>query len=345
MRDLLFLLILFAAAGALSGLVWLRKSAWTWCLGAGALVFGSGVLALMLAGSVSFTFIRLLCHLLFIGLPLYLLLSPWRLSVGWRRISLAKGVALALIGGYAFFVEPRWLEVSLHTIHSPLIKAPLRVVVLADIQTDKVGDYERQAFLKARALQADLVLLPGDYVQEGDQLKRARVSADFNALMKSLGYQPRLGAFAVEGDMENGMWPELFAGSVITPLTRTQVLDLGPLELAGLDLRDSRVGAVLPPKRKYRIVVGHAPDFALRPPSGDLFLAGHTHGGQIKLPFIGPLLTLSLVPRAWAGGGLVDLPGGQKLIVSRGVGHERGPAPRLRFLCRPEIVVVDLLPD
>ena len=76
----------------------------------------------------------------------------------------------------------------------------------------------------------------------------------------------------------------------------------------------------------------------------DLLVTGHTHGGQVRLPLIGPLMTLSRIPRAWAAG-LTELPGGGKLLVSRGLGMERGYAPRIRFLCRPELMVIDLVPE
>ena len=75
----------------------------------------------------------------------------------------------------------------------------------------------------------------------------------------------------------------------------------------------------------------------------DLLLAGHTHGGQVQLPGIGPLLTLYGVPRDWASG-LTEIHPGQYLLVSRGIGLERGNAPRLRFLCRPELIVIYLEP-
>jgi predicted MPP superfamily phosphohydrolase len=81
----------------------------------------------------------------------------------------------------------------------------------------------------------------------------------------------------------------------------------------------------------------------LGPVQADLLIAGHTHGGQVRLPFIGPLVTFSRVPRAWAAG-LTRLSEDRTLIVSRGVGMERMDAPRLRFLCRPEIVVIDVQP-
>lgn len=74
-----------------------------------------------------------------------------------------------------------------------------------------------------------------------------------------------------------------------------------------------------------------------------MLVAGHTHGGQVRLPGIGPLITLSAVPRSRAAG-VIHPASGATRVVSRGLGMERGPAPRLRFLCRPEIVVIDVVP-
>ena len=91
-------------------------------------------------------------------------------------------------------------------------------------------------------------------------------------------------------------------------------------------------------------MLGHCPDFALGDVHADLLVAGHCHGGQVRLPFWGALVTFSRVPRAWTGGELIQRPGGGRLLISRGIGMERGRAPRLRFLCRPQLVVIDVLP-
>ena len=59
------------------------------------------------------------------------------------------------------------------------------------------------------------------------------------------------------------------------------------------------------------------------------------------MPFFGPLLTLSDVPRHVAAGGVHEL-GPVRVHVSRGVGMERGSAPQIRFFCPPEICLLTL---
>jgi uncharacterized protein len=96
------------------------------------------------------------------------------------------------------------------------------------------------------------------------------------------------------------------------------------------------------PFADYRLVISHAPDFidALTTPI-DLALAGHTHGGQVVLPLFGPPTTAIRLPRKYAGG-LNDF-NGTPIHVSRGIGMERGFDIPVRFLCPPEIGIIDLM--
>src|SRR5262249_55583816 len=158
-----------------------------------------------------------------------------------------------------------------------------------------------------------------------------------NRLLRDVGLAPRLGAYAVRGDVESpdtAEWQAIFAGLPVRCFEDTTQVELPGLRLTLLDPDDARNQELrLPPTDEFQPLVGHAPDYALSSVDADLLLAGHTHGGQVRLPFIGPLVTLSHVPRAWAGGGVTPLDGGRTLIVSRGIGMERVCAPRLRFLC------------
>jgi predicted MPP superfamily phosphohydrolase len=91
-----------------------------------------------------------------------------------------------------------------------------------------------------------------------------------------------------------------------------------------------------------RILLYHSPELMPQVAACgiDLYLCGHTHGGQVRLPLIGALLTSSKLGRQYVMG--LYRRGRTHLYVSRGVGLEGLSAPRVRFLCRPEITLVTL---
>jgi len=98
-----------------------------------------------------------------------------------------------------------------------------------------------------------------------------------------------------------------------------------------------------------RVLLAHTPDAvntiqqdAELSDSIDLVICGHTHGGQVAIPFIGPIMNNTSLPRRIAGGGLHEW-GGVRMYVSRGIGLERGGARQLRFFARTEITVLDFV--
>lgn len=256
-----------------------------------------------------------------------------------RARSLGQAVlALLLIGVgvWSFVVEPRWLDVHVEPLPGP----KLRVALVADIQADEVDAHTAAAFAAVRDAQPDLVLYAGDYLQLPAGPAFDAEAEALRALVATLS--PRLGSVAVRGDVDPDTWAASFAGTGVRIIEHSTTLPLDGLTVTALDTDDSRSGRPPVPRVEgFHIVFGHAPDFVLAEPEGDLFLAGHTHGGQVRLPWFGPLLTFSNVPRAMAAG-LSHLPRGGSLYVSRGIGMERRDAPRLRFNCRPEVVIFDL---
>ena len=97
----------------------------------------------------------------------------------------------------------------------------------------------------------------------------------------------------------------------------------------------------------YTIFLHHKPDAVDelhgREPGQrvDLFLCGHTHGGQVRLPLWGAVITLSKYHKRFERG-LYEFEG-VPMYVSQGVGCQGGSAPPVRFLCRPEVAVIDLV--
>ncbi len=90
------------------------------------------------------------------------------------------------------------------------------------------------------------------------------------------------------------------------------------------------------------VLLNHTPDLieAAARQRLDLYVAGHTHGGQIRLPGYGALVTFSAYGKRYEAG--YYRMAATNLYVSRGLGMEgSGNAPRVRFLCSPEIVVLE----
>ncbi|MCC6408787.1 MAG: metallophosphoesterase [Planctomycetes bacterium] len=279
-----------------------------------------------------------------------------------RERELARGVRLvawlglagAPLGVWATFVEPkRLVEERVDVLLDPSVapSEPLRIAVLADLQSADVDEHLRRAVRAALAFEPHLILMPGDLIQRRgapEEIARA-----FHELVLPL--QAPLGTYFVLGNTDH---VELVHRALAGTPVRLLVDQTVSLQFGGRRIVIGGAGKLPsdPETREFvaefdrrrgdelRILISHFPDVLLPldgKPGIHLTVAGHTHGGQIQVPFVGPLLTLSDVPRAVAGGGLHELHG-RPIYVSRGVGCERMCAPTVRFLCPPEVSLLTL---
>lgn len=303
---------------------------------------------------------RLMAQALFGELPLIAAgLALWHARAAQPIRAAALGVvSLLVLAVYvdAYHVEPHQLRVRRYLVergnNGPEARA-IRILHITDIQTPRVGPHEERALRTGMQYAPDLIVLTGDYVQ--DEMGRPteeQAKHDLRALMARLHFEAPLGVFATEGDA--GLpCRDVFAETIVRCLVDESTLVALPggdtMTVTGLSGRRGRVrdGAWLAallgraPRADHRVFIAHAPDFIDSLPAPvDLVLAGHTHGGQVVVPFFGPPRTSSRLPRRYAGG-LHDYRG-TWLHVSRGVGMERGFAPPVRFLCPPEISVLDV---
>ena len=270
-------------------------------------------------------------------------------ALAWTSLVLVPiAIDATLIEPYRLVTERTSVPVS----RARAGKRPITIAVLADIQCMFVGDREREAVRRVMDARPDLIVLPGDLVQVGTH-RLPEILDDFHALLAPL--DAPLGVYFVQGNCETKEDARrLLAG------TRVRFLDdevvertLGDrrVSVCGVDLafsspraREALHAIESAPGDDVRIVLAHRPDVIDALPSGsrvDLIVCGHTHGGQVLIPFFGPPITLSDVPRSIAAGGLHVLDG-KTIYVSRGIGWEHGHAPRVRFLCPPEVSVLTL---
>jgi predicted MPP superfamily phosphohydrolase len=327
----------------------------------GALAFGVASLIAPLLGDVRFAQIRFLAQTLFGEgvLVLAWLVVAWTRRRRWTASAASTALLIALLAVYwdAYHHTPENLRVLHHVLdrtRSPQ-RGTLRVLHLSDLQVWRVGPYEARVVREAMDLQPDLILMTGDYVHPRLTGDGREISGRLRALLRREHLSAPLGVFAVGGDTDGGN-EQLFDGLGVRWLANEHAIVPLPrgmrLVLVGLTRASSRMkGAHTPfapvdraPTGDLFFVMGHGPDYVMAVAGRrriDLALAGHTHGGQVVLPFLGPPLVLTRLPRAYAAGGLTDYRG-VPLHVSRGTGMERGSAPQLRFLCPPEICLIEV---
>ncbi|MBI1251457.1 MAG: metallophosphoesterase [Alphaproteobacteria bacterium] len=301
-----------------------------------------------------------------VSLPI-LIFGAWRLAKRWRDlrprtrwIAFTVLTALELVywcNVYAWFVEPNRLVVRRYDIESPnWTGAPLTIAAIGDIHV--VSPHvppERVARIVARAnaLDADLVVLLGDYV--GGHTRMVRREPEERAqIAEGLSYlaalDAPLGVVAVIGNHDvwydrQAVTSALQEAGVATLWNQNVMIDRDAGAFALVGLEDEVTGA--PDYARARegadagapeIVLSHSPDvFPGIPATPALTLAAHTHCGQVTIPLIGRPVVPSHFGQRYACGRIEEE--GKQMIVTGGIGTS---ILALRFLNPPEIALITL---
>lgn len=253
---------------------------------------------------------------------------------------------------YSLFIEPSRLTVSRITVSVPGLKQSARIVQLSDIHVERTSRRELALPGLIDSLQPDMIVMTGDYLNESYR-KDQTAQQDLRDLIIQL-HAP-LGIYAVNGNVESRTnMHNLFTG-VDVHLLDNEVIRIPQFgehfTLVGLDYsiwyEDEVILTDLMSQVKpddFTLLLYHTPDLAYSAEDLgiDLYLTGHTHGGQFRLPFYGALITDTRYHKEFEMG-LYHLDG-TTMYVSRGIGMAGGVAPRIRFLSPPEVVVIDLVP-
>lgn len=286
---------------------------------------------------------------------LALLRLPFMFLPFWWVIGFQIVGSLLVISG--FYIEPFRLDV--HSEKYSTTKLPpdfhLRMVHLGDLHIERTTRREEQILKILEELKPDLILFSGDilnlsYLEDHTSQRDARTF--LNHLHAPLGVYGVSGSPAV--DLPD-IFPTLVEGTPLTWLSDQSIIihkadwkiNLTGLNCSHIPEKDEdKLKNILRASpledSLVNILLHHSPDFA---PNAsrygfDMMLSGHTHGGQVCLPFYGALFAGSLYGKTFESGRY--LVNGMTLYVSRGLGLEGAVAPRVRFLCRPELIVWDI---
>ncbi|MEZ0229994.1 MAG: metallophosphoesterase [Planctomycetota bacterium] len=286
--------------------------------------------------------------------------AAWSLVLAARKKALSKPrkvvIALAGIGTlcvvYGFLVEPYWLETTHVAVSSKRLVKPLRIAHLSDIHCDEKPRLEESLPDKVAAEKPDLIVFTGDSANEKAGIPNLR-----RLLSRLAAIAP---TFVVRGNWDVGGhklgWQDdreidarrdMFDGTGVRVLDGEAASLRSDVWVAGISVfRHDLIAPTLArvPKDACTVFLCHWPDEIeeVAQLGADLYLAGHTHGGQVALPFYGALVTFSRYGKRYEAG-LYQV-GETALYVNRGIGMDGLGAPRVRFCARPELAIIEVRP-
>ncbi len=260
-----------------------------------------------------------------------------------KIISIFIIIISVAIGFYSFFVEPNKLDVTEYSIKDKELQG-IKIVFVGDFhikphQTKRLKEIVK----KINAQNPDIVLMAGDFTSghisfltmptEKIAQELSKINTKYGIYTCLGNHDQWLGVDNVKRMLENNKIKVLYNSSIKITIDKKQVY------IAGIQYKPEGIVPfikALENTKSPRIILTHSPDEIKKiPPDVNLILAGHTHGGQIRLPIIGPLFTASKYHDKYAKGLIIE--NGKKLITTRGIGVSIIP---FRLNCPPEIVVL-----
>jgi predicted MPP superfamily phosphohydrolase len=276
-----------------------------------------------------------------------------------RRTFLKAGVFAA--GGLALYageIERHWIDVQHVDIRLGNLPEAFRGFRIAHMADFHYGEYSEPTFIRSvvrrvNALRPDLIALTGDFISAGPMVRRISVDFAYHCAdllgklecprkFASMGnHDVLVSRIGVTDALESRGIPVLHNHAI--PIEK----DGARLWLAGVADTivgtDADLSAAIPLGRQAGseplILMAHEPDYADEVVGSgvDLMLSGHTHGGQVRIPFM-PLMNLPPMGKKYVEGHFSL--SGLQLYVTRGIGTVGVP---FRFRCPPEITLITLV--
>lgn len=252
-------------------------------------------------------------------------------------------ILFILLCCYSLFIEPKKLEVNHYTIEDAQLKG-IKIVFASDFH---IKPHQQKRLNKVIELinteNPDLVLSVGDFVSGHNE----KMTMPIEDISKELGkVKSKYGFYTTLGNHDGWYNSEritkvLQTNGVKVLANKNVTLQLNSQKIYIAGIEDLMTGKpdiykALDGTKSPTILLTHSPDMFVKVPEDvNLTLAGHTHGGQVRIPLFGPIFTASNFGDKYTKG-LVEEKG-RKLITTTGIGTSILP---VRFNCMPEIVII-----
>lgn len=276
-----------------------------------------------------------------------------------RRFLAALGVTAATLSLYSGELERHALTTVRQTVRVANLPSAFHGFTIAQLSDFHYRDYNEPYFIEhtvqqLNLLKPDLVALTGDFITASRVPgSRNGAAADANecaVILAGITCPLRFSTLGNHDAVDPTGVMQALRVSGLNPLNNQYLaIDLGGDRLWIAGLADAyadipNLSAAIPKRRPSEplILLGHEPDFAdtvAQYDPVDLMLAGHTHGGQVRLPLLPPFFLPSMGLRYVQG--MFHLKGNMQLYVNRGLGTMHLP---FRLNCPPELTLLTLQP-
>ncbi len=301
-----------------------------------------------------FTFVRIIFFLTGLIYQLGLSLKRSKPLVKFYSWSLLIPNFLLLIFGlYGFYLEPLRISVNQLELSVKNLDKPVRIVQLSDLHIEKITPREKTVIPLVDELDPELIVITGDFVNLTGKDDTDTIN-DLREFISNL-HAP-LGLYAVNGNYESTKRLKIMLEGVDIQILDNEVKKIyipdTELALLGLSFEEwygdeesfLKLAENVNPEH-MNVLLYHTPNlvYLARDFGINLYLSGHTHCGQVRLPFYGAIITNTKYGKAFDMGKYQV--GDMIMYVNCGLGFAGGIAPHIRFLAPPEITVIDLIPE
>ncbi len=306
-------------------------------------------LAVMIYAGVALILVRTLAR--FVGR-----IRGWEATVaapGVKRVWFERGAMMAaglslFCVPYSWFVEPYWPQVERVHIETEKLApgtGPVRLVLISDTHCDPVERSEPKLPEIIGELKPDAIVFAGDALNSEEALPVfRRLATRLAAIAPTYSVRGNWEVWWFQHlDVAGGTGMVQLDGEAVPVRAGGAEVWLGGVAVQNEGGVDAALGKV--EAGRFTVLAHHYPQAAREAikKGTDLVLSGDTHGGQVRLPLLGALVRIERDGAGYCDIGLQRVGKGW-LYVNRGIGMEGGRAPRVRFLCRPEVTLIEIRP-
>jgi len=258
---------------------------------------------------------------------------------------------------YGMIIEVSRLKINNIILKSKYIKSSIKIIHLSDIHMERLSKRDEKAISVIKKQKPDFILISGDYlnfIYKNDKRAKDDLINFLNEITANIIIVGTMGTPGIDDRMDiTALFKPLNIKILRDSAALIKLEDGSKISLIGIDCdHNPKIDAEIlndlirkVPSDFLKILIYHSPELMplVNNHEIDLYLCGHTHGGQIRIPLYGAIITASKTRKSYEKGMYIE--NNTRLYVNSGLGLEGWNAPRKRLFCPAELAVFHIKPE